>query len=110
MAGFQQTADALRALEFDARTLEAQSESLETAGRTLQLVETNLSAGMVNYLQVLSANTQYQQAKLGHVQAQAFRLQDTTALFAALGGGWWDPYATLARPLNKQGRLYQIPR
>ena len=101
VAGFQQTADALRALEFDARTLEAQSEALETAGRTLQLVETNLSAGMVNYLQVLSANTQYQQAKLGHVQAQALRLQDTTALFAALGGGWWDPYATLAKPLNK---------
>jgi NodT family efflux transporter outer membrane factor (OMF) lipoprotein len=109
-AGFQQTADALRALEFDARTLEAQSEALETAGRTLQLVETNLRAGLVNYLQVLSANNQYQQARLGHVQAQALRLQDTTALFAALGGGWWDPDATMTKPLKKQERLYQTPR
>ena len=91
MAGFQQAADALRALEFDARTLEAQSESLATAERTLKLVEANYKAGLANYLQVLSADSQYQQARLGLVQAQALRLQDTTALFVALGGGWWEP-------------------
>ncbi len=90
VAGFQQVADSLRALEFDAKTLEAQSESLATAERTLKLVETNYRAGLVNYLQVLSADSQYQQARLGFVQAQALRLQDTTALFAALGGGWWE--------------------
>jgi NodT family efflux transporter outer membrane factor (OMF) lipoprotein len=94
VAGFQQVADSLRALEYDAVTLEAQSESLATAARTLKLVETNNKAGLVNYLQVLSADSQYQQARLGFVQAQGLRLQDTTALFAALGGGWWDPDAT----------------
>jgi NodT family efflux transporter outer membrane factor (OMF) lipoprotein len=95
-AGFQQVADSLRALEFDANTLEAQSESLTTAERTLKLVETNHKAGLANYLQVLSADSQYQQARLGFIQAQALRLQDTTALFAALGGGWWEPEKSCA--------------
>ncbi len=91
VAGFQQVADALRALEFDAHTLEAQSEALTTAEQTLDLIDVNYKAGVVNYLQVLSADNQYQQAKLGLLQAQALRLQDTTALFTALGGGWWEP-------------------
>ena len=96
VAGFQQAADALRALEFDARTVEAQSESLATADRTLKLVEANYKAGLANYLQVLSADGQYQQARLGLVQAQALRLQDTSALFVALGGGWWEPEKSCA--------------
>ncbi|HYA40685.1 MAG TPA: efflux transporter outer membrane subunit [Syntrophobacteraceae bacterium] len=88
-AGFQQVADCLRALEFDANAIEVQSESLATAARNLELINSNHKAGLVNYLQVLSANTQCEQARLGFIQAQAMRLQDTTALFAALGGGWW---------------------
>jgi outer membrane protein TolC len=44
----------------------------------------------VNYLQIIIANSQYQQAKLGYIQAQALRLQDTAALCVALGGGWWN--------------------
>ncbi len=53
-------------------------------------------AGMVNYFQILNADNQYQQAKLGYIQAQALRLQDTAALFVALGGGWWSPGAKIA--------------
>ncbi|MGO9017114.1 MAG: efflux transporter outer membrane subunit [Syntrophobacteraceae bacterium] len=89
VTGFQQVADSLRGLEFDAKTLQAQSEALTVAARTLKLVEINYRAGLVNYLQVLSADSQYQQARLGFVQAQALRLQDTSALFVALGGGSW---------------------
>jgi NodT family efflux transporter outer membrane factor (OMF) lipoprotein len=99
-AGFQQVADSLRALEFDAGTLQAQIESFATAERTLKLIEANHRAGLVNYLQVLSAENQYQQARLGLIQAQALRLQDTTALFTALGGGWWDPQRPCAEPLK----------
>jgi NodT family efflux transporter outer membrane factor (OMF) lipoprotein len=98
VAAFQQVADSLRALEFDAETLAAQSESFATAARTLGLIETNHEAGLVNDLQVLTARIQYRQAWLGLVQAQAQRLQDTTALFVALGGGWWEPQDTGAPP------------
>jgi NodT family efflux transporter outer membrane factor (OMF) lipoprotein len=97
VAGFQQVADSLRALESDANTLQAQTESLAAATRTLELIETNYKAGLVNYLQVLSADTQYQQARLGVIGAQALRLQDTSALFVALGGGWWEPLGSTAR-------------
>jgi outer membrane protein TolC len=33
---------------------------------------------------------QYQQARIGLVQAQALRFADTAALFQSLGGGWWN--------------------
>jgi NodT family efflux transporter outer membrane factor (OMF) lipoprotein len=94
VSAFQQVADTLRALEHDAELLKAQSQSLSAAQEALQLVQANYAGGLVNYLQVIIANNQYQQAKLGYIQAQALRLQDTAALFVALGGGWWHSPAT----------------
>jgi outer membrane protein TolC len=38
---------------------------------------------------VLVANAQYHQAQIGYLQAVAQRLQDSAALFVALGGSWW---------------------
>jgi len=93
----QQVADTLRALQHDAQLLKAQAEALRASEQALQLVQANYGAGLVNYLQVLIANYQYQQAKLGYIQAQALRLQDTAALFVALGGGWW------GSPTNVEG-------
>jgi NodT family efflux transporter outer membrane factor (OMF) lipoprotein len=87
---FAQVADTLRALEHDAEILNAQSQSLTTAQEALQLIQANYQAGIVNYLQILIANDQYHQAKIGYLQAQAQRLQDTVAFFVALGGGWWN--------------------
>jgi NodT family efflux transporter outer membrane factor (OMF) lipoprotein len=93
----QQVADTLKALEHDAQLLKAQSQALSAAQEALDLVLANYHSGLANYLQVIIANDQYQQAKLGYIQAQALRLQDTAALFVALGGGWWNsPAATAA--------------
>ncbi|MDR3554664.1 MAG: efflux transporter outer membrane subunit [Syntrophobacteraceae bacterium] len=89
--GFQQVADALRALQFDASALEAQAQSLDAAAQNLQLVQSNYQAGLAGYLDLLTADNQYQQAKIAHIQARALRLQDTSALFTALGGGPWTP-------------------
>jgi NodT family efflux transporter outer membrane factor (OMF) lipoprotein len=96
VTAFQQVADSLRALEHDAETLQAQTEALAAAEQTLRLIKVNYEAGTVNYLQVLSADAQYQQARLGCIQARALRLQDTAALFVALGGGWWNAKLKLA--------------
>ena len=90
VGAFQQVADTLRAVEHDAETLKAQAAALAAAAQALQLVQTNYQAGLVNYLQVLTADNQYQQARLGYIQAQALRFQDNAALFVALGGGWWN--------------------
>jgi NodT family efflux transporter outer membrane factor (OMF) lipoprotein len=90
VSAFQQVADSLRAVEHDSETLKAQTAALAAADQALQLVQANYKAGLVNYLQVLTADNQYQQARLGLIQAQAIRLQDSGALFVALGGGWWN--------------------
>lgn len=96
VSAFQQVADTLRAVEHDAETLKAQAAALVAADQALQLVQTNYKAGLVNYLQVLTADSQYQQARLGLIQAQALRFQDNAALFVALGGGWWNRESQMA--------------
>lgn len=87
---FVQVADTLRALEHDAEALQAQLQAVNTAEEALQLIQANYQAGIANYLQVLIANGQYHQAKIGYLQSLAQRLQDTVALFVVLGGGWWN--------------------
>lgn len=88
LGAFAQVADTVRALEHDAETMQAESQSVSTSEQSLHLAEINYRAGLTNYLQVLAADIQYHQTKLGYLQVQAQRLQDTTALFVALGGGW----------------------
>ena len=88
ISAFQQVADCLKAMEHDAETQIAQSESLHASNESLGLINVNYQAGLVNYLQVLTVNSQYQQAKIAYLQISAQRLQDTVALFIALGGGW----------------------
>lgn len=90
ISAFAQVADILRKLEHDAEILNAQSQSLSTAQEALRLIQANYQAGIVNYLQVLIAEDQYYQAKIGYLQARAQRFQDTVAFFVALGGGWWN--------------------
>lgn len=90
LTAFAQVADSLRALEHDAETVQAQSQSLRAADEALKLVQANYAAGVASYLQVLVANGQYYQAKIGYLQGVAQRYQDTVALFVALGGGWWN--------------------
>jgi NodT family efflux transporter outer membrane factor (OMF) lipoprotein len=87
---FGQVADTLHALDHDAEVLRAEEEALSTAEQALHLVQANYEAGLATYLDVLVADAQYHQALVGELQAIAVRYQDTTALFVALGGGWWN--------------------
>ena len=95
---FAQVADALKALEHDAEALQAQADAQQFAGEALRLVQVNYRAGMVAYLDVLAADVQFHQATMGYLQAIAQRQQDTVALFAALGGGWWN-----SQPASREG-------
>jgi len=89
LTAFAQVADTLRALEHDAEAMQAELKSVEISKEALHLAQINYQSGMINYLQVLADDVQYHQANISYLQAQAQRLQDTTALFTALGGGWW---------------------
>ena len=90
LAALAQVADVLRALEHDAVEVAAQARQEAAASEALRLTAVNYESGTVNYLDVLTANIQENQAIIARVGGRAQRLQDTAALFVALGGGWWD--------------------
>ena len=102
LIAFQDVANALRALEFDAEALNQQVIAERSAQASLDLVQAQFRLGAVAYINLLTAQQSYQDTVLARVKAQAARYSDTTALFQALGGGWWnrqdvDP-ATTGKP------------
>ena len=98
LSAFQEVADALRALETGAQALKAASDAERYSFETLDLVQQQYKLGTASYLAVLYYQNLYQQAKVKSVAAQATRFSDTAALFAALGGGWW----------NRTGPAFQL--
>jgi len=90
VSAFQDVANALKALDTSANTLASTADAEKNAGLNLALVTEQYKLGAINYLAVLNAQTQYQQAKINLIQAQADRFTSTAALYAALGGGWWN--------------------
>lgn len=87
---FKNVADSLRAIQYDAESLQAQTNIEINADKTFKLVNSQYKLGGTSYLDVLYAQTQYQQAVLQRIKAQEARYNDTIALFQALGGGWWE--------------------
>ena len=90
LSALQDVADTLRALEADARTLQADLITETDAQDTLNMTKLQYKVGGVSYLQLLNAERVYLQARQNRVQAEAARYADTAALFQALGGGWWN--------------------
>jgi NodT family efflux transporter outer membrane factor (OMF) lipoprotein len=90
LEGFQNVADTLKALAYDAKTLQARSIATTQAQDTFEITAKLYKAGGVSYLSLLDAERQYHQASLSQVQASADRFADSAALFQALGGGWWN--------------------
>lgn len=86
----QNVADSLRALQNDADALRAARDFERAARISYDLARQQTQSGNANILLLLTAQTTYLQAVIQVVQARAARLADTAALFAALGGGWWN--------------------
>jgi len=87
---FQNVADTLTALDNDAEALKADSDAVNAARDSLDLIQRQYDAGAVNYVSLLTAQQLYQQARIAYVRALASRYTDTITLFQALGGGWWN--------------------
>ena len=90
LKAFQNVADALRAIQADAKTLAAQTEAERVAGRSLEIARSQYQAGATTWTAVLTADQSQQNARIARVKAQAQRHADTAALMQALGGGWWN--------------------
>lgn len=95
LQGFQNVADALRALENDARALKALRAAEIAAEQSLTLVKHQYVLGGTTYLSLLIAQQQYHTTTIARIRAEAARYIDTAALFQALGGGWWCPFDEL---------------
>ncbi|OYV40030.1 MAG: histidine kinase [Rhodospirillales bacterium 20-64-7] len=89
LTAMQNVADALRALQADADSVQAAAAAERAAHRSLDIARRQLALGQVAYLSLLTAQNTDAQARLALVQAQATRLADTAALFQSMGGGWW---------------------
>jgi NodT family efflux transporter outer membrane factor (OMF) lipoprotein len=118
LVAFQNVADTLQALQFDADAVRADGIAETTAARSLRVAQEQYNAGYISYggtvaagyaggtsaggyLSLLSAEIYYQQSLLTLIQAEASRYADTAALFEALGGGWWNRQNIL--PANSSG-------
>jgi NodT family efflux transporter outer membrane factor (OMF) lipoprotein len=86
LRSFGQVADALESLAHDAELLQSEQSAVAIAADSLALTRESYSAGNTGVLQVLEAQRQSQQARLGLVRAQAQRDADAVELLLALGG------------------------
>jgi NodT family efflux transporter outer membrane factor (OMF) lipoprotein len=90
LEAFGQVADVLKALEHDGNLLAAQQTALEMATQSVRLQRISYGSGGTGLLSLLDAQRQYQQARVGYVQAQTQRYQHSIELLVAMGGGWWN--------------------
>ena len=79
-------ADTLRAIEHDAQALHSQAAAEAAAQAALQAIGHRYRLGAASYLQLIVAQQQAQQTRLGLASAQAQRLSDSIALYQAMGG------------------------
>jgi NodT family efflux transporter outer membrane factor (OMF) lipoprotein len=86
LSSFVQVADALEGLDHDQALIDSEQAAVTLAADNLALTRESYSAGNSGVLQVLEAQRQNQQARLGLVRAQSQRLQDMVQLLLALGG------------------------
>jgi NodT family efflux transporter outer membrane factor (OMF) lipoprotein len=87
---FENVANALSSIEDDAKEYQRQYVANTSAQKTLSIIQQQYRLGGVNYLTVLNAEVQYDQTLLALIKAKAARYADTAALYASLGGGWWN--------------------
>jgi NodT family efflux transporter outer membrane factor (OMF) lipoprotein len=90
ITAFQNVADSLRAIQFDAALLKVQVEAENAAAESLKLTQAQFKAGSTTLLNVISAEQTLLTARTNRVKAQASRYADTVALYQSLGGGWWN--------------------
>jgi NodT family efflux transporter outer membrane factor (OMF) lipoprotein len=90
IGAFQNVADVLNAIRYDADSEKAAAAAASAAKTSLDVADRQFKAGYGTYLALLTAQQAYQQTRLALVQAEAARYADTAALYQALGGGWWN--------------------
>jgi NodT family efflux transporter outer membrane factor (OMF) lipoprotein len=105
LAAFQNVADVLRALQADAKAVEAAAAAERSAMQNITLLRRQVELGQASVAILLAGQQAYLQSSLARIDAEAARLSDTVALFQALGGGWWNRESALANDLATQAEI-----
>lgn len=85
---FQEVEDALVSLRLLADEFEVQQQALAAAQESLRLTTNQYLAGMVSYLNVVTAQTAALSAERSSLEIQGRRLQAAVTLLKAIGGDW----------------------
>jgi multidrug efflux system outer membrane protein len=85
---FQQVEDNLTLLTGLSREAHDEDDAAAAAQQAAQIATNRYSEGVVNYLDVVTAQTSYLQARRNAEQVRTRRLQASVNLIRALGGGW----------------------
>ncbi len=88
LTGFQQVEDNLAALRILADEAQVQDQAVQAAERSLDISTYQYKAGVVSYLQVLTAQTVALQDEVTAVNISTRRMVASVLLIEALGGGW----------------------
>ena len=97
LKGLQEVADTLYAIDADARTLKARTDTTNHARSGYEIAQRQYQLGGISHLALLDAQRQLLQTEMDRTQAQADRYADTATLLYALGGGWSEPIPENAR-------------
>lgn len=97
LAGLQNVADVLRAIEADAVAVAARTEQAARSDDVARIALARYDVGGVSLFMVVDTERQRLAAELDRVQALANQYLDAAALFQALGGGWQPDRAAAVR-------------
>jgi outer membrane protein TolC len=104
LTAFQQVEDALAAERIYQEEAVPVDLAVESAHRQLALSTTQYTAGTVDYLTVITAQTTLLSAQLTQVNLLTNRLVANVQLVASLGGGWDVAGVPNQQDINKAGR------
>ncbi len=90
LQAMQQVEDQLAALSALADEQDLQQQAVKAADESLRLITNQYKAGIVTYLNVITAQTTSATANNALLALQGQRLTANVALIQALGGGWGD--------------------
>ena len=88
LTAFQQVEDNLAALGILEHEVVQQDEAVDSAKNNLRLFTDRYVGGRDNYLQVITAQTEYLDNERNQVEIRRRRMEASVLLVKALGGGW----------------------
>jgi NodT family efflux transporter outer membrane factor (OMF) lipoprotein len=104
LTAFQQVEDNLAALGILEHEAVQQDEAVDSAKNNLRLFTDRYVGGRDNYLQVITAQTEYLDNERNQVEIRRRRMEASVLLVKALGGGW------TAAALPTRAELIHPPR